>query len=199
MHVSSKKTPCPSCGRSRTNHCRFDIDSTNPVVFCHQGVSSGPPAHLRIGQTIQFANVTWALVGIGKGHSGNSHEFRPHRDNPQFRSTHRPPSAQDLQMVQARRSLAIHAIDRFFEKFQQVWNITDFHSLQPSELHQAFDLIYATEQEGLALARSIQTVWRENHDLRDRHKARFDSYIRNLKFQREDVDHFRQFYLGEVI
>lgn len=197
MQVSSRKTPCPCCGRVRTNHCRFDLDGSYPIVLCHDGVSSGPPANLRVGQTLDFAGIKWALVGTGKGHSGNSHEFRPHREREPI--NHRPPSAEHLQMQQAKRSLAVHAIERFFERFQQVWDIKDFHSLPGPELQQAFALIYEVEQEGLTLARSIQSIWREHHDLRDRHRARFDEYVRNLKHQRKDADHFRSHYLGEVV
>jgi len=197
MQVSSKQTPCPCCGRVRTNHCRFNLDGSYPIVLCHDGVSSGPPPNLQIGETLDFAGIKWALVGKGKGHSGNSHEFRPHREREQWGDW--TPSADLLQMQQARRSLAIHSIDRFFERFQQAWDVKDFHSLPMPALRQAFDLIYAVEQEGLALARSIQTIWREHPDLRDRHKSRFEAYLKNLRYQRQDVDDFRQHYLGEVI
>lgn len=78
MQASSRKTPCPCCGRTRTDHCRFDLNSDAPIVLCHNGVSSGPP-QLRIGDTTTFAGITWALIKTNAGHSGNSYEFRPHR------------------------------------------------------------------------------------------------------------------------
>lgn len=79
MQSSSRNTPCPCCQRTRTGHCRFDLDSANPIVLCHNGGANHPPQHLRIGDTVDFAGRTWALVRLNAGHSGNSHEFRPHR------------------------------------------------------------------------------------------------------------------------
>ena len=193
MQVSSKKAPCPVCGRVKDPDCRFSDD----VILCHQGSHHGPPAHLRIGDTLTIQGQLWALTGTNAGYDGAAHCFRPHRERKQI--SHRPPSAEHLQMAQAKRSLAVHAIERFFERFQQAWDVMDFHSLPMPELREAFALIYEVEQEGLTLARSIQSIWREHHDLRDRHRARFDQYVRNLQYQRQDVDDFRQHYLGEVI
>ena len=102
-------------------------------------------------------------------------------------------------MQQARRSLAVNSIERFFERFQQAWDVPDFHSLPMPELREAFELILSVEQEGLTLARSIQAIWREHHDLRDRHKDRFEHYVKSLRHQADDVRHFRTHYLGEVL
>ena len=193
MQVSSKATPCPCCGRTKDPDCRFDDD----LILCHNGSTSGPPSHLRIGDTITIQGRPWALVKTEAGYDNSAHCFRPHRE--QETRSHRPPSADQLQMQQARRSLAVHAIERFFERFQQAWDVPDFQSLPMPELWEAFDLILTVEQEGLTLARSIQTIWREHHDLWDRHKARFEQYVRNLRYQADDVRHFRQHYLGEVL
>ena len=152
---------------------------------------------LRIGDTITIQGRPWALVKTDAGYDGSAHCFRPHRDREPI--GHRPPTADQLQMQQARRSLAVHSIERFFERFQQAWNVDDFHSLPMPELREAFDLILSVEQEGLALARSIQAIWREHHDLRDRHKARFEQYVKSLRYQADDVRHFKSHYLGEVL
>ena len=193
MQVSSKTTPCPCCGRTKDPDCRF----SDELILCHNGSTSGPPAQLRIGETITIQGRPWALVKTDAGYDGAAHCFRPHREREPI--NHRPPSAEHLQMQQAKRSLAVHAIERFFERFQQAWDIKDFETLPAAELREAFALIYEVEQEGLTLSRSIQSIWREHHDLRDRHRARFDQYVKNLQYQRQDADHFRSHYLGEAI
>ena len=198
MQVSSKKSPCPCCGRTKDPDCRFSDD----LILCHCGSTSGPPQHLRLRDVIQIQGRPWQLMKINAGYDGAAHCFKPHQERERTHrqeSWHRPPSAEHMAMQQAHRSMAILGLEQFFEQFQQTWNIGDFHSLPAAQLQQSFGLIYAAEQKGLTLARSLQTIWREHPDLRDRHRDRFDSCIRNLKAQRQDVDHFRSHYLGEAI
>ena len=64
MQVSSKANPCPCCGRTKDTDCRFDDE----VILCHNGSTSGPPSHLRIGDTITIQGRPWALVKTDAGY-----------------------------------------------------------------------------------------------------------------------------------
>ena len=192
MQVSSKKSPCPCCGRTKDPDCRFSDD----LILCHCGSTSGPPQHLRIRDVIQIHGRPWQLMKINAGYDGAAHCFKPHQARER---THRPLSANRQQMLEVQRSMAIHQLEKFFDQFQIAWSVGDFHSLPAAQLKQSFGLIYAAEQKGLTLARSLQTIWREHPDLRDCYRDRFETYVRNLKAQRQDVDHFRSHYLMEAI
>ena len=95
--------------------------------------------------------------------------------------------------------MASTAIEHFFDEFDLAWNVMDFHSLSPKELKKCIDAIETAHQTGQELSGLIQSIWRENHDLRILHRDRFNACIRNLGYQVEDLRHFRNHYLGEII
>ena len=188
MKRSSKKMPCPFCGRSKDADCAW----TDDVAFCHSG------SDLRIGQTVDIDGQPWILVKLNGGFSGAAAVFKPHQENERYPGN---AGANRLQILdtQARRAVASVSIERFFTAFDRAWNVSDFHSLNAHQLREATTAITSAEQIGLELNRSIATVWREHHDLRDLCRDRFDACLQNLKHQVNDLRHFRLHYLGEVI
>jgi hypothetical protein len=193
LAASCKRTPCPICGRTKDTDCRWD----DTVILCHQGATSGPPAHLKPGDTIDVAGQPWALIRRDGGHSGAACVFRPHRED--SKSTQAPRSdAAELER-QARHTVAVHAIERFLANAQAAWEVEDWFYRPPEDFRKDFELIYATEQEGLSLARSLPQIWRDHPDLRDRYRVKVEASVKFMGFQRADVDHFRRHDLVEVI
>ena len=75
MEYSSRKKPCPICGRFKDADCRWNDE----VIFCHKGSNFAPPSHLKIGDVLIVNSLNWALVKVNAGHSGRAHIFKPHR------------------------------------------------------------------------------------------------------------------------
>ena len=95
--------------------------------------------------------------------------------------------------------MASIAIERFFDEFDLAWNVMDFHSLSPEELKEGINAIETAHQTGQELSGLIQSIWSEHSDLRRLHGDRFNACIRNLSYQVDDLRHFRNHYLGEII
>ena len=75
MEYSSRKKPCPICGRFKDADCRWNDE----VIFCHKGSNFAPPSHLKIGDVFTVNSLNWALVKVNAGHSGRAHIFKLHR------------------------------------------------------------------------------------------------------------------------
>ncbi|SBO44219.1 protein of unknown function [Cyanobium sp. NIES-981] len=79
LYTSSRKSPCPICGRIKDSDCRWSYD----WISCHSGAAAN---HLQPGQTLMVDGLQWYLAAVEAGHSGCSHVYRPHtpRQRPQF-------------------------------------------------------------------------------------------------------------------
>ena len=87
MKSSSKKSPCPICGRTNGPYCRWD----DHRIFCYQGNTCHPPRDLTPGQIVTTDdNVEWGFVAYDKGFSHNSAMFTLH--TPREGWSKRPPS-----------------------------------------------------------------------------------------------------------
>lgn len=57
---SSKRNPCPICGRTKDGDCRIGAE----VILCHYGSSNHPPKHLKSGEVNTGADgQRWAFTG----------------------------------------------------------------------------------------------------------------------------------------
>ena len=193
MQRSGRNNPCPSCGRVSDGDCAWSDD----VIFCHAGSNHGPDPSLKIGDTVFIDGKPWALVKTGAGYSGAAHVFKPHQDRDW--KADKGVNRREILDNRAKRSLAALSIERFFNACLNSWQIKDFHSLNAYQLQQAIETIEGAHEMGIELSRSVQTIWRQHHDLRDLHKDRFNAYIKQIKTERDDLNHFRKHYLGEVI
>lgn len=72
---SSRRSPCPVCGRTKDGDCRFNAD----VIYCHKGSTNGPPEHLKIGDVIQADGLDWYLAAVNAGFDKSAHCFKPHK------------------------------------------------------------------------------------------------------------------------
>lgn len=73
---SSKRHPCPICGREKDGDCRLMPDG---IVLCHH------PKDLKVGETTNVDGVVWAFTGNTK--DGRAGIFKPHepRQRPHLR------------------------------------------------------------------------------------------------------------------
>jgi len=188
MQKSGRNNPCPSCGRQSDGDCRWSTD----VIFCHQGSSHGPDQSLAVGDTVVINGAVWALVKRNGGFDGAADVLKPHREQNLSRSVRRV----SLLNRRAKRSIAALALERFFDAFTKAWNVRDFHTLPPDQLETAFAAISHAATIGNELAITVDSIWREHHDLRDIHKERFNSCLNATKLMVADSAHFRQHYLG---
>lgn len=71
MKHSSRKDPCPVCGRDTDDKCRWNDFN----IFCYCGDSFHPPTALRLGEFVQAFGQNWKLVKYDGGFSGGSYIF----------------------------------------------------------------------------------------------------------------------------
>jgi hypothetical protein len=88
---SSRRTPCPVCGRSKDADCRW---IPGEVIYCHQGSSNQSSGLLKPGDVVTINGFPWALVARDGGFAGAANVFRPDRSDQDFqprRVTPKPP------------------------------------------------------------------------------------------------------------
>ena len=189
MQKSGRNNPCPSCGRVKDADCRW----TDDVIFCHQGSSHGPDPNLKISDVIDIDGTPWALVKTGSGYDNQAHVFKPHTARSTTTAVNRP----NLLDHQAKRSIAVVALERFFTAHERAWQLGDFHQMTLDQLREAITVIHAAQDIGAELAVSVQRIWREHPDLAHLHRQRFEACLPSTKAMVADLAHFRSHYLGE--
>lgn len=86
--ASSRRNPCPICGRSSDGDCRISGDGD--AALCHYGDTFAPPAGLKPGEVVTGKDGNrWAYTGDGK--DGRTAHFTI--DKPQRHSTEDPAPA----------------------------------------------------------------------------------------------------------
>lgn len=193
MRSSGKNNPCPACGRTKDSDCRW----TDDVIFCHCGSSQSPDQTLRIGDTITLSGAKWALIKTNRGFDGAAYVFKPHQDRSVGRRRRVPDSLRELSTKQAKRSIASVSLERFFDAYRAAWDVNDLPSLNSYQLGEAIKLIEGAARIGRDLSRNVDSIWRDNHDLRDLYKGAFDACPDSINEQVKELAHFRTHYLGE--
>ena len=103
----------------------------------------------------------------------------------------------ELSTKQAKRSIASVSLERFFDAYRAAWDVKDFHTLNANQLNEAIKVIEGAARIGRDLSHSVDSIWREHHDLRDLHKGAFEACLTSINAQVTDLAHFRTHYLGE--
>lgn len=192
MKASSKKSPCPICGRYTDDKCRSNDES----ILCYSGDKFGPSANLRKGDSIQALGKTWILISYNAGFSATSYLFviddgRYKKLSPQEKS-----QLNRKKVALARKAiLAFREIENNFFLFLAP---RDLFSLAPEEINyvEAFGnkLIELCEnlEDFLSLNRihikQLGAVRGRLHQMREL-----------LKGLQGDLGHFKQQFLGEPI
>lgn len=97
---SSKRNPCPICGRSKDGDCRTRHDLE--MVFCHRGKTLGPPERLKLGDVLSDAEGRqWAYSGESGGDSRDGALFVIHREKADrgLPACPPPPAAESIDTV----------------------------------------------------------------------------------------------------
>ena len=180
LRPSGPRNLCPVCGRNADGDCRFSEN----LILCHQGTRFGPPQHLRPGDVIDINGVRWALIRSDSGFDGAAHEFRPDRGDLRWKV---PRRQRRKQKRQANRLLheVIRDIDAALE-------VPEFMQSPPDELRASFDLIDTASSKAEALLSAMH-----GHTHREQFLLLKEA-MRQLSYQKQDADHFRDHYLGEV-
>ena len=195
MYSSKRNSPCPVCSRTKDQDCRWDTD----VVLCHRGSSHGPPENLRIGDKVQIDGSPWALVAVDGGFDRQAFVFKPHQER-----NHKPANSNWRDKKQEQFDLSVKitcariAADQFLEIARKALDVLEFESAPPDELKESLALIYESERQGLASQRELQSLIREDKELRPVFEQ-VNSTLKELTYQRKDADLFRKNFLGEVL
>lgn len=72
---SSRRHPCPVCGRNTDGKCRRSAE----LLSCWHGSRFQPPAGLRLGDVLTIKGRDWAVVALAGGFGGNSLILAPHQ------------------------------------------------------------------------------------------------------------------------
>lgn len=193
LEPSSKRNPCPSCGRTKDGDCRFNDE----LILCHQGSSHAPPLGLRVGGVVSIGGRPWALVNQSGGFDGAAAVFVPHREN--YRPTVKSSAERKRHATElhTRTTLFKSLVRSFLQQADEALAVPEFIWSPPDQLRCNFALIEQAEKEGQQLLKAMQPICRENPDLRPI-KALIDMALQQLGYQRRDVERFRLNYLGEV-
>jgi hypothetical protein len=71
MKHSSRREPCPICGRNTDDKCRWNDE----MIFCYDGTSFAPPQHFKLGDKVKVGLDSYALFSQACVFAGNSYGF----------------------------------------------------------------------------------------------------------------------------
>ncbi|KZR88733.1 hypothetical protein [Synechococcus sp. MIT S9508] len=181
---SSRRTPCPVCGRCRNSHCRWG----DGVWHCFIGDTNHPPSNIRIGDVIDINGEQAALVTTDGGHSGNSYVFRAHTALGKTRIRQVAKQAPKDSSYMAWIEVVIADADLALA-------ITDFqlHTTPWPELQHLLALITSSAEavSDCLVKTKAKQGWEQQ-------TAVLERASRALIKQKAMADHFRWHYLGEV-
>ena len=192
MQQSSRRTPCPSCGRTRDGDCRWNAGA----IWCHQGSHNGPDPELRIGDVIDIDGKPWALVSLDAGFAGSAALFRPHRERSDAPRRHIPRTPTELLSQQTKRHQWASVLDQFHNAFQRAWDVPDFYTASPDELSAAFAVIDDAQAKAAAIRPHLDTIWREHKDLEQLHRLRTETELKVIDHAADDARDFQRNELG---
>jgi len=189
LKQSSRRNPCPVCGRNADGDCRFSED----LILCHQGTRFGPPQHLRLGDVIDVNGVRWALIRSDAGFDGAAHEFRPDRGGtPKRTATLAAPVAR-VQELSAKKRLR-----EFNAEFREAMKCPALDLLTADEVAHYPELIVCLAEEGQEMEPLLVSLASKNLSWK-RHLKTYLNRLKAINYARDEVVRFYRIPTGEDI
>jgi hypothetical protein len=193
---SSKKNPCPLCGRNTDGKCSHD----DTRIECYPGDTFRPPADLRRGQVLEIEGRQWAVTSLAGGWSRSHVVLRPDRGREEFKPgpTHSRPAAARRRAhreSQAVEPVLLDMFSRCRQWVQAALGIPEFVHSTLEEIRES-RLIVTTAAEALAEMRQpLLEAKRERPEL-GRLLHAVDVWAKAVGYQRADLEHFWRRQLG---
>jgi hypothetical protein len=194
VQASSRKSPCPFCGRTKDADCRWKAD----VILCHQGTSHKPPSDLRRGDVINIAGKSWALIRRDGGFDGAAAVFKPH--NPRRKVPNRDHQHRFDTLTVDPKDVVLHAAHAVMaglvQDIDRALSVPDFQFSLPHELQADFQLVEETSNAVAAFKQTLLKLQRSTGGL-ERHLAQLTQALEDLGHVCRDVKRFKRCALGE--
>lgn len=191
MKHSSRKEPCPICGRNTDDKCRWNDFN----IFCYYGNSFHPPSNLRLGDWVQAFGQRWKLVKLNGGFSGGSYIFAPMSgDEPVHRQTR-----EEREQYRKQIEHVVHKSKKTFfdlrKRVQQCLGLKDYYAMNPDEIQKASALLRLTVDD---CDIALRYVSRNRHMIPDAKKMTnaFLIWQKLTRYQKRNLDWFLSNYLG---
>ncbi len=127
--TSGPKSPCPCCGRTATDKCRWD----ETTISCWWGERWSPPSGLGPGDVLTLADgARWYVSRLDGGFGGNSLILHPHRE--QERPLHPAARRRVLHQQQQLTRQAQRALEELRATARACLAAPDFEFASPTEL-----------------------------------------------------------------
>jgi hypothetical protein len=191
MKASSKKNPCPVCGRDADDKCRSNDES----ILCYSGDRFGPSANLRKGDSIQALGKTWILISYNAGFSAASYLFVI--DDGRYKKLSPQEKSQLNRKKVALARKAIFAFREIEDNFFLFLAPQDLFSLAPDKL----DYIEAFNNKLIESCENLEDFFSLNRIHIKQLKAirgRLGQMRGLLRRLQGDLRHFRAEFLGET-
>jgi hypothetical protein len=192
MKASSKKSPCPVCGRYTDDKCRSNDES----ILCYSGDKFGPSANLRKGDSIQALGKTWILISYNAGFSATSYLFVI--DDGRYKKLSPQEKSQLNRKKVALARKAILAFRGIEDNFFLLLAPRDLFSLAPDEI----DYVEAFGNKLIELCENLEDFLSLNRihiKQLGAIRGRLHQMRELLKGVQGDLGHFRRQFLGEPV
>lgn len=186
MNHSGPNNPCPCCARTKGDYCRWDSER----ILCYQGKTCGPPADLKVGQTIDIEGETWALVKTQCGFAGNSCLF-VHHDPSTGPVQPQSPEAlrrQTVALMLQRDQFETDA-DLAATALRHVEELPEFNTLPPAQIREALDLCSGAQILFTDLLVRCRRLRRTSPDIGGV-ASQLQDGLRAIRYQAKDLHQF---------
>lgn len=183
---SSKKTPCPVCGRTKDADCAW----TKDLILCHQSDSNQTIASLRIGDVINADGQKWALVKVNAGFSGKAAVFRPHREG-QEKSVLTYQQMQSAQVVQVadRQEAVEESMHQLVKAIDKTLEMAPIEYMLDEEIKMERDLAHVALEEAKGMVKEL-TLLARNDAYFVALLDEFQVKVRQLHYQHKDLTEY---------
>ena len=193
MEYSSRKKPCPICGRFKDADCRWNDD----VIFCHKGSNFAPPSHLKIGDVLTVNSLNWALVKVNAGHSGRAHIFKPHRPLEKKINYFSITYKEQLQKKNILFRDTVSSFENYLKISKSLLFNKDYQKFNLNEIRRLRQQINVGSQYGIELKKIMIEMCRNDKRYTD-YIELIDQRHKEIIYLKKNFESFFLEYLGDI-